>query len=72
MTYTVGQKWHVLIHSFRECFRRALFWLLLSLRWQSEVFVDRVLKVKFHYAIWFEAGSKLVEDLQRAEIWPII
>jgi len=21
---------------------------------------------------WFEAGSKLVADLQRAEIWPII
>ena len=33
MTYTVGQKWHVLIHSFREFFRRALF--VLSLRWQS-------------------------------------
>jgi len=27
---------------------------------------------KFNYAIWFEAGSKLVADLQRAEIWPII
>jgi len=27
---------------------------------------------KFHYTIWFEAGSKLVADLQRAEIWPII
>jgi len=26
------------------------------------------LKAKFHYASWFEAGSKL----QRAEIWPII
>jgi len=23
-------------------------------------------------AIWFEAGLKLVADLQRAEIWPII
>jgi len=31
-----------------------------------------MLKAKFHYAIWFEAGSKLVADLQRAEIWPII
>jgi len=42
-----------------------------------------LLKAKFHYAIWFEAGSKLVADrfeagsklyadLQRAEIWPII
>jgi len=30
------------------------------------------LKAKFYYAIWFEAGSKLVADLQRAEIWPII
>jgi len=30
------------------------------------------LKAKFHYAIRFEAGSKLVADLQRAEIWPII
>ena len=26
------------------------------------------LKAKFHYAIWFEAGSKLVADLQRAEL----
>jgi len=31
-----------------------------------------VIKAKFRYAIWFEAGSKLVADLQRAEIWPII
>jgi len=42
----------------------------------------RGVKAKFHYAIWFEAGSKLVADrfaagsklvadLQRAEIWPI-
>jgi len=31
-----------------------------------------VLKAKFYYAIWFKAGSKLVADLQRAEIWPII
>jgi len=29
------------------------------------------LNTKFHYAVWFEAGSKLVADLQRAEIWPI-
>jgi len=27
---------------------------------------------KFHYAIWSQTGSKLVADLQRAEIWPII
>jgi len=31
-----------------------------------------VVKAKFHYAIWFEAGSNLVADLQQAEIWPII
>jgi len=30
------------------------------------------LKAKFHYAIWSQTGSKLVADLQRAEIWPII
>jgi len=30
------------------------------------------LKAKFHYVIWFEAGSKLVAVLQRTEIWPII
>jgi len=41
------------------------------------------IKAKFHYASWFEAGSKLVADrseadsklvadLERAEIWPII
>jgi len=29
-------------------------------------------KAKFHYAIWSQTGSKLVADLQRAEIWPII
>jgi len=29
-------------------------------------------KAKFHYASWFEAASKLVAYLQRAEIWPII
>jgi len=28
--------------------------------------------VKFHYAIWLQTGAKLVADLQRAEIWPII
>jgi len=32
----------------------------------------RTIKAKVHYAIWFEAGSKMVADLQRAEIWPII
>ena len=32
----------------------------------------RAVKAKCHYAIWFEAGSKLVADLQRSEIWPII
>jgi len=34
--------------------------------------VHCTLKAKFHYAIWFEADSKLVADLQRAEIWPVI
>jgi len=29
-------------------------------------------KAKFHYAIWSQTGPKLVADLQRAEIWPII
>jgi len=29
-------------------------------------------KAKFDYAIWSHTGSKLVADLQRAEIWPII
>jgi len=37
-----------------------------------ETGVARSLKAKFHYAIWFEAGSKLVADLQRVEIRPII
>ena len=31
-----------------------------------------MLKAKFHYAIWSQTGSKLVADLQRAGIWPII
>jgi len=29
-------------------------------------------KAKFHYAIWSQTGSKLVADMQRAGIWPII
>ena len=29
-------------------------------------------KAKFHYAIWSQTSSKLVADLQRAGIWPII
>ena len=33
--------------------------------------VDK-LKTKFHYAIWSQTGWRLVADLQRAEIWPII
>jgi len=32
----------------------------------------RRLKAKFHHAIWSQTGSKLVAELQRAEIWPII
>jgi len=31
-----------------------------------------LIKAKFHYAIWLQTGPKLVADLQRAEIWPII
>jgi len=38
----------------------------------EKVWTKRGVKAKFHYAIWFEAGSKLVADLQRAEIWPTI
>jgi len=34
--------------------------------------VNGVVKAKFHYATWFEAGSKLVAGLKQAEIWPII
>jgi len=34
-----------------------------------EIGVARSIKAKFHYVIWFEAGSKLVADLQRGEIW---
>jgi len=30
------------------------------------------LKAIFHYAIWSQTGPKLVADLQRAGIWPII
>jgi len=37
------------------------------------LFFNRVsVKAKFHYAIWSKTGPKLVADLQRAEIWPII
>ena len=42
----------------------------------SILFMIFIVKAKFHYAIQvasgFEAGSKLVADLQRAEIWLII
>jgi len=44
-----------------------------------EGIVPETVKVKFHYASWFEAGSELVRGwfeagskLIRAEIWPII
>jgi len=40
---------------------------------EAQVIRDGTVKAKFHYASWFEAGSiKLVADLQRAKIWPII
>ena len=29
-------------------------------------------QAKFHHAIWSQTGWKLVADLQRAEIWPIV
>jgi len=32
----------------------------------------RVVKAKFNYAIWSQTSPKLVADLQRAGIWPII
>jgi len=31
-----------------------------------------LLKAKFHYAIWSQTVPKLVADLQRAGIWPVI
>ena len=34
----------------------------------AEKFCENQLKAKFHCASWFEVGSKLVADLQRAEI----
>ena len=33
---------------------------------------SRFLKAKFYYDIWSQTGTKLVADLQRAGIWPII
>jgi len=39
---------------------------------ENTVAADKQVKAKFHYAIWFEACLKLVADLQRAEMWPII
>ena len=48
------------------------------LRWLDEIWllyleVSRAkLQAKFHYAIWSQTGPKLVADLQRAGIWPII
>jgi len=35
-------------------------------------YLQRMPKAKFHYVIWSQTGSKLVADLQRAGIWPII
>jgi len=37
----------------------------------SDLRARSAIKAKLHYAIWFEAGLKLVADLQRDEIWPI-
>ena len=45
----------------------------------SSVGQSEMVKARFHYASWFEAGLQLVRSwfkagskLQRAEIWPII
>jgi len=49
-------------------FVRGSCWSTLFL----SVLLTVTIKVKFHYAIWLQTGPKLVADLQRAEIWPII
>jgi len=36
------------------------------------IWVLKLLKAKFHFAVWSQTGPKLVADLQRAGIWPII
>jgi len=36
------------------------------------VFTLYLFKAKFHYVSWSQTGPKLVADLQRAGIWPII
>jgi len=41
-------------------------------RSRSDVTPSLLVKAKFHHAIWSQTGSKLVADLQRAEIWPVI
>jgi len=52
-----------------ECrYRQAAGALTLVVEWWSDVAV----KAKFHFAIWSQTGPKLVADLQRAGIWPII
>ena len=47
--------------------------------YKFSVLMFDILKAKFHYASWFEAGRRQVRSrfeagrrLQRAEIWPII
>jgi len=32
----------------------------------------QLFKAKFYYVIWSQTGQKLVADMQRAGIWPII
>ena len=41
-------------------------------RSSRDVTPSLLVKVKFYQAIWSQTGSKLVADLQRAEIWPVI
>jgi len=58
---------------------QALQWTAFSVRielYQSYIvhvyLANCCLKAKFHYAIWSQIGPKLVADLQRAGIRPII
>jgi len=46
----------------------------VSARLEAYIIIETAerIKAKFHYAIWSQTGPKLVADLQRAGIWPII
>ena len=43
-----------------------------SLYTPAQIAANAFVTVKFHYAVWSRTGRKLVADLQRAGIWPII